>query len=56
MKKEAVTIRPIASINTARVGYHVMGTGLEMCFADSTLTKKFPKKTKKVNKIILKFS
>lgn len=34
MKNEAVTTRPIASMNTARVGYHASGTGLEIGFAD----------------------
>lgn len=32
MKKEAVTTRPIASMKTARVGYHASGTGLEIDF------------------------
>lgn len=32
MKKEAVTMRPIASINTERVGYHTSGTGLVIGF------------------------
>lgn len=34
MKKEAVKTRPIASINTARVGYSDSGTGLVTGFAD----------------------
>lgn len=44
MKNEAVTTRPIASINTARVGYHASGTGLEIGFADWAFHKKIPKK------------
>lgn len=34
MKKEAVMTRPIASMKTARVGYHSSGTGLDMGFTD----------------------
>jgi hypothetical protein len=33
MKKEAVTIRPMASMKTARVGYHATGTGLDIAAA-----------------------
>lgn len=32
MKNEAVTRRPIDSMNTDRVGYHASGTGLVMGF------------------------
>lgn len=32
MKKEAVKMRPMASITTARVGYHVTATGLAIGF------------------------
>jgi hypothetical protein len=35
MKKEAVTTRPIASMNTDRVGYHASGTGLVIGFGAS---------------------
>lgn len=34
MKKEAVTIRPTASMKTARVGYQATGTGLEIGFIE----------------------
>lgn len=34
MKKEAVTIKPMASIKTAKVGYQTTGTGLEIGFTD----------------------
>lgn len=44
MKNEAVTTRPIASMNTARVGYHASGTGLEIGFADWAFHKKNSKK------------
>lgn len=56
MKNEAVTTRPIASMNTARVGYHASGTGLEIGFADWAFHKKNSKKKKKYNKITSKFS
>lgn len=35
MKKEAVTVRPIASMNTDKVGYHASGTGLGIGFGAS---------------------
>lgn len=34
MKNDAVTTRPTASMNNARVGYNDSGTGLEIGFAD----------------------
>lgn len=34
MKKDAVMTRPMASMKTARVGYHASGTGLEIGFTD----------------------
>lgn len=51
MKKEAVITRPIASIETARVGYHVTGTGLVIGFGDfkSRITKETIKASKKQN-------
>jgi hypothetical protein len=53
MKKEAETIRPMASMKIARVGYHVTGTGLVIAAAFepfNSISKKKKKRKKKKRK------
>jgi len=54
MKKEAVTIRPMASMKTARVGYHATGTGLDIAaaFEPFNSIRKKKEKIKKQNNYV----
>ena len=46
MKKEAVTIRPMANMKIARVGYHATGTGLVIAAAFEPFNLFYLKKKK----------